>query len=298
GTDSHTTTHGAFGAFATGIGATEMACVWATGKLWLKVPETVKVNISGNFKEFVEPKDLILNIIGKFKVDGCDYKCVEFLGETIEKMSLSAKMTLANMSMEMGAKCAYFQPDDKVLNFLGKKAEEVNIFKSDEDCYYSEEYNFEVPKEPQIACPHSVDNVKPISEVKGIEIDQALLGSCTNGRIEDLERAARIMHGKKISKNIRMIVIPASYKVYLDAIEVGYIKTFIESGCVIVNPGCGPCLGAHQGLLASGEKCISTTNRNFQGRMGSANSEIYLASPSVVASSALAGYICSPGDLK
>jgi len=296
GTDSHTTTHGSFGAFATGIGATEMACVWATGELWLKVPETFKIEISGKFKRWVMSKDLILHIIGKLRADGADYKAIEFYGETIEHMSIASRMTMCNLTMEMGAKAAIIPPDEKTLNYVSSRTElPFTPVYADEDAQYEKIYRFDVDGlEPQIACPHKVDNVKIVSEVEGIRIDQALLGSCTNGRLEDMEIAAKILEGKQIPMSVRLLVIPASREVYLEAMKKGYIETFIKAGALVLNPGCGPCLGAHQGLLASGERCISSTNRNFQGRMGSADSEIYLASPAVVAASAIRGEIIDP----
>ena len=296
GTDSHTTTHGAFGTFATGIGATEMAGVWATGELWFKVPETIKIEISGRFKQWVMSKDLILYIIGRLGADGADYKSVEFSGAVIENMSVSSRMVLSNLSMEMGAKVAFVLPDDKTIAFVKSKTDKkFTAVLPDSDAVYEKVLNIDVSDlEPQVACPHSVDNVKPVKDVKGIKVDQALLGSCTNGRLEDLEVAAQIIEGKKIASCVRMIVIPASWEVYLEAMEIGFLKTFIKAGAIVVNPGCGPCLGAHQGILASGEVCISTTNRNFQGRMGSPESKIYLASPAVVAASAIKGEIALP----
>ncbi len=296
GTDSHTTTHGAFGTFATGIGATEMAGVWATGELWFKVPETIKVEVSGNFNRWVMSKDLILYIIGKLGADGADYKAVEFSGPTIREMSIASRMVLSNLSMEMGAKVAFVLPDDKTINFVKSRTDkEFSVILPDPDGVYEKVLSIDVTNlEPQIACPHSVDNVRPVSAIEGVKIDQALLGSCTNGRLEDLEVAAEILEGRKIADDVRMIVIPASREVYLEAMERGFLKTFINAGAIIVNPGCGPCLGAHQGVLASGEVCISTTNRNFQARMGSPESKIFLASPAVVAASAIKGEIVHP----
>ncbi len=274
GTDSHTTSYGALGAFSTGIGATEMASVWATGKLWLKVPETYKIVIKGSIPKGVFAKDIILHIIGELKADGANYKAVEFYG-IVEDFPLADKITMSNMSMEMGAKAAMFYGSN--------------------DGPYEKEFEFDVSElTPQIACPHSVDNVKSIEDVEGKEINQAMLGSCTNGRIEDLRIAAKILKGKRIAKNVRMLVFPASMKVYKQALEEGLIKIFIEAGAVVMNPGCGPCLGAHEGVLASGEVAIASTNRNFRGRMGSKEAEVYLASPASVAAAAIEGKITDP----
>jgi len=276
GTDSHTTSYGALGAFSTGIGATEMASVWATGKIWLKVPETYKINVVGKLPSMVFAKDIILHIIGRLKSDGANYKACEFYG-IVENMPLADKITISNMSMEMGAKAA--------------------LFNGSNDGPYKKEFEFDVSSlMPQIACPHSVDNVKPVNDVNE-EIDQAVLGSCTNGRIEDLRIAAKILHGKKIAKNVRMLIFPASMKIYRQALEEGLIKTFIDSGAIVMNPGCGCCLGAHQGVLAGGEVAISSTNRNFRGRMGSKDSKVYLASPATVAASAIKGKITDPRDI-
>jgi len=296
GTDSHTTTHGAFGTFAAGIGATEMAGVWATGELWLKVPESFKMTVTGNFKKYVSAKDLILYIIGQLKADGADYKSVEFTGETIKKMSVASRMVICNLSMEMGAKNAIVEPDEKTVEYVKQRtSKKFEITMSDKDAEYLKTFEFDVSDlAPQIACPHSVDNVKPVKEVAGTKIHQALIGSCTNGRLEDLKVAARILEDKKIHPDVRLLVIPASRQVYLGALKAGYIEIFVKAGGLVLNPGCGPCLGGHQGLLAAGEVCISTTNRNFQGRMGSPESSVYLASPSTVAFSALKGEITKP----
>ena len=296
GTDSHTTTYGAFGAFSTGIGATEMACVWATGKLWLKVPETIKMVINGKLQEMVTAKDVILHIIGEIGSDGANYKAIEFYGETVKNFSVSSRMTISNQAMEAGAKAAIVPPDEKTINYLRNRVRgEIEPVYSDGDANYESEMEFDVSDlEPQVACPHTVDNVKPVSEVEGIEIDQAVLGSCTNGRLEDLEIAAKILKGKRIAPGVRMIVIPASREIYLEALKRGYIEIFLRAGATIINPGCGPCLGAHQGVLASGERAISSTNRNFRGRMGSPDSEVYLASPATVAASAIEGKIVDP----
>ncbi|MGQ9816362.1 MAG: homoaconitase large subunit [bacterium] len=296
GTDSHTTTHGAFGTFATGIGATEMAGVWATGELWLKVPESFKIKVTGKFSKYVSAKDLILYIIGQLKADGADYKSVEFCGSTIKEMSIASRMVLANLSMEMGAKNAFVLPDEKTIEFVQKRTvKKFEIVLPDDDAEYLKTFEFEVGDlRPQIACPHSVDNVKPVKDVAGLKIDQVLIGSCTNGRLEDLQIAAEILEGKKVHPEVRLIIIPASRRVYLEALKAGYIEIFLRAGALVLNPGCGPCLGAHQGLLAAGEVCLSTTNRNFKGRMGSPDSFIYLASPATAAFSALNGEITEP----
>ncbi|HEX17259.1 MAG TPA: 3-isopropylmalate dehydratase large subunit [Thermoplasmatales archaeon] len=299
GTDSHTTTHGAFGAFSTGIGATEMACVWATGKLWLKVPETIKMIINGKLPEMVTAKDVILYIIGEIGSDGANYKAIEFYGDTIKDLSISSRMTISNQAMEAGAKTAIIPPDDKTFDYLKDRVKgEMRGVYADEDASYEDVLEFDVSNlEPMVACPHAVDNVKPVREVEGIEIDQAVLGSCTNGRLEDIEIAARILKGKRIDPRVRLIVVPASREVYISALKRGYIEILLKAGATIINPGCGPCLGAHQGVLASGERAITSTNRNFRGRMGSPDSEIYLASPATVAISALKGEISDPREV-
>jgi len=299
GTDSHTTTAGAFGAFATGVGATDMAAVWATGELWLRVPETIKIVINGELPTGVYAKDVILHIIGKLGADGADYKAVEFYGETITRMSVASRMVMSNLSMEMGAKAAIIPPDDKTLEYVQSRTSwDYEPIYADDDAQYVETYEFDVANlSPQVACPHSVDNVKPIEEVEGIKVDQAVIGSCTNGRLEDLIEAAKILSTRHVHKDVRLIVIPASWEVYRQALKQGVIETFINAGAVIINPGCGPCLGAHQGVLAPGEVAIASTNRNFQGRMGSPDSFVYLASPATVAASAVEGKITDPRRL-
>jgi len=298
GTDSHTTSYGCLGALSTGIGATEMAAVWATGKIWLKVPESIKIIIRGETPKGVYAKDVILYIVGQLTVEGASYKSVEYYGETVAKMSVSERFVLCNLSMEMGAKFAIV-PFDKVtrkyLSAITNQRYEP-IF-SDGQAGFEKEYEFEVSSlEPQVACPHNVDNVKPISEVKRKKIDQVVLGSCTNGRLDDLKVAAKILKGKKVHPEIRMLVLPATRTIYLQAMKKGYLKTFLDAGAVILNPGCGPCLGAHEGILAAGERCLATTNRNFKGRMGSAESEVYLASPAAAAATAIKGEIADPRE--
>jgi homoaconitate hydratase family protein len=298
GTDSHTTTHGAFGTFATGIGATEMAGVWATGELWFMVPESIKISVAGKFKRYVSAKDLILSIIGQIGAAGADYQAVEFCGETIGSMSIASRMVLTNLSMEMGAKAAFVVPDEKTIRYVKQRTDEDFVaFLPDKNAQYSQTVDINVDDmQSMIACPHAVDNVKPVRDVAGKKIDQALIGSCTNGRLEDLEVAAEILEGKRAHPEVRLLVIPASRRVYLQALKKGYIETFIKAGALVLNPGCGPCLGAHQGLLAPDEVCISTTNRNFKGRMGSSESYVYLASPATVARSSVTGVITEPQE--
>ncbi|MEM0049602.1 MAG: homoaconitase large subunit [Candidatus Bathyarchaeia archaeon] len=299
GADSHTCTYGALGAFSTGIGSTEMAAVFISGKLWFKVPETIKVEINGFTPPMVLPKDIILKIISVIGADGATYKALEYCGETIKNMSIDGRLTLCNMAVEMGAKTGIIEPDEKTKEYLASIGiRDYTYIKSDEDAEYAEKIRLDVSElEPMIACPHAVDNVKRVKDVEGIEINQVFLGSCTNGRIEDLRVAAKILEGKKIKDGVRMIVIPASRSIYLQALREGLIETFIKAGCTVCNPGCGPCAGAHQGILGPGEVCLSTSNRNFKGRMGSADAEIYLASPATAAASALEGKITDPRRL-
>jgi 3-isopropylmalate/(R)-2-methylmalate dehydratase large subunit len=296
GSDSHTCTYGAFGAFATGIGSTELAAVFATGKLWFRVPEVIKVDVTGKFQNLVTAKDLTLNIVGKIGSDGAIYKGLEFGGSTIRDMSIDGRMVLANMAVEMGAKAGIIEPDQKTLDYVNARTDKpFNPVKSDADAAYDKVVDVDVSDlEPQVAFPHSVDNVKPVSAVEDVPVNQAFIGSCTNGRLEDLRSAAQILKGKKIARGIRLVVIPASQEVYLNALNEGLIKTFMESGATVGNPNCGPCLGGHMGILAEGEVCISTSNRNFVGRMGSTKSFVYLASPETVAASAITGKITDP----
>ncbi len=293
GSDSHTTTYGSFGAFSTGIGRSEMAVIYATGKIWLRVPETIKIIVEGSFKYGISSKDLILKIVGEIGADGALYKAVEFSGNTVKDMSLSSRMVITNMSVEMGAKIGYVEPDEKVFDWIkGKEKSDYEVVVSDKDARFEEVLRYNVDElEPQVASPHTVDNVYPIKDVKGVKINQALLGTCTNGRIEDLKMAAEILKGKKINGNVRLLIFPASYKIYKEIVKNGIAEIFLESGGILMNPGCGPCLGAHEGVLAPGEVCISTANRNFKGRMGCREAEIYLGSPATVAASALKGEI-------
>ena len=302
GADSHTCTYGAFGAFSTGMGATDLAMVWATGKTWFMVPEAIKMNITGELNEYIAAKDIILNIIGTIGIAGATYKTAEFTGETIENMGVEGRATMCNMAIEMGAKNGIMEPNREVIDYIcqrtGKNESELNIMKSDENAAYEKEMDFDITDlEPQIACPNDVDNVKGISEIEGTSIDQCLIGSCTNGRLSDLKDAAEILKGKTIDDSIRLLILPASREIYRQAIELGYINTFIDAGAIICNPGCGPCLGGHMGVLSEGESCISTTNRNFKGRMGDPGSEVYLSNSKVVAASAIEGVITNPKDL-
>ena len=295
GTDSHTCTHGALGAFATGIGSTDMAMVFSTGQLWFKIPETIRFNIEGTLNENVYAKDVVLNIIGKVGADGATYKACEFAGETVSNMSVSDRMVLCNMAIEMGGKTGLVEPDDKTLNYVKARSNKpFEVFKTDLEAPSLEIIDIDVNNlEPQIACPHNVDNVKPVSEVDK-EIDQVFLGSCTNGRISDLRQAAKILKGNKIANGVRMLVIPASKEVYTKALNEGLINIFVDSGALVCNPCCGPCLGGHVGLIGPGEVSLSTSNRNFKGRQGSPEGEVYLSSASVAASSAIEGKIVAP----
>ena len=296
GADSHSCTYGAVGAFGTGIGSTDMAAVFATGKLWFKVPETFKITVNGQLQNLVTPKDLIIYIAGMIKADGAIYKAIEFTGETVSNMSVSGRMTLCNMAVEMGAKTGIIEADDKVIDYLKNRTmKNVEPLSGDCDAHYEKTFEVDVNKlEPQIAAPYSVDNVKPVSELEGTPIDQAFLGSCTNGRLEDLELAAKIIKGKKVARNVRFIVQPASRKVYLEALKEGLIEVFLEAGAYVGGPSCGPCFGGHSGLLGSDEVCVSSSNRNFRGRMGAKTGRIYLASPATVAASAIKGEIIDP----
>jgi len=303
GADSHTCTYGAFGSFATGIGSTEAAAVFATGKLWLKVPEAIKFNVEGKFPKYVTPKDLVLHMIGKVSVDGATYKSVEFTGQTMREMSIAGRMTACNMAVEMGAKNGIVEPDEITQKFLEtrvpKDRADPDGWKSDADAKYEKTIKIDVSNlEPQIACPSSVDNVKPISKVGEVAVNQAFIGSCTNGRIEDLRVAAQILKGKKVKTGVRALVIPASQEVYAQALKEGLTEVFTEAGALVCGATCGPCLGGHIGLLASGEVCVSTSNRNFIGRMGSPEANVYLASPAVVAASALTGKLTDPRKLE
>jgi methanogen homoaconitase large subunit len=296
GADSHSCTYGAFGAFGTGVGATDMAEIYSAGRLWFRVPETIGVTVEGRLAPFVSAKDIALQVIGDLGADGATYKAVEYIGTAIEGLSISGRMTLCNLGVEMGAKAAIVPPDDKTDEWLRGRARQpyTQVF-SDPDSY-QQQYGYDIAElEPQVAAPFRVDNVRPVSELAGLEIDQAFIGTCTNGRLEDLEAAARILKGKRV--RARTLVIPASREVLLDALKKGIIQTLVEAGAMIGPPGCGPCLGAHMGVLAEGEVCVSTSNRNFPGRMGKGGL-VYLASPATVAASALQGRLAVPGVSK
>jgi 3-isopropylmalate/(R)-2-methylmalate dehydratase large subunit len=296
GADSHTCTYGAVGAFATGIGSTEMAGVFYTGKIWLKVPSTIRINIVGTLSNFITPKDIILYLVGKIGADGATYKAIEFTGSTITKMSLSGRMTLCNMTVEMGAKTGLINPNEAIVNYVKKRTDlQFKVLNSDENAKFERTIEISIDDlKPQIACPHSVDNVKPVAEVEGENINQAFIGSCTNGRLEDLELAAKILKGRKIKKGIRLIITPASQDIYLQSLKNGLTEIFVKSGAYVCSPTCGACFGGHMGILAEDEVCISSSNRNFLGRMGSPKAQVYLASPITVAASAIAGEIIDP----
>ena len=300
GADSHTCTSGALGAFATGMGSTDVAVGIALGKTWLRVPETIRINVTGEFKEGVFAKDLILYLIGKITADGATYKALEFSGETIEKMAMSDRFTLSNMAVEAGAKTGLIASDATTRAFLesrgrGDKFREIT---PDEDAVYEEVIEIDASTlEPMVSAPHTVDNTSTAAGLAGTKVDQVFIGTCTNGRIEDLAIAAKILEGKQRHPDTRLIVVPASKDVYLDAIAAGYIETFIKAGAAVMAPGCGPCVGVHQGILGDGEVCLSTQNRNFQGRMGNTEGLIYLSSPATAAASAIKGEITDPREV-
>ena len=298
-TDSHTTTHSAFGAMGTGCGATDMATILMTGELWLRVPEIIEVRLEGQAPRGVFPKDVILNVLGRIKADGAVYKAIDFTGSYVEQLNVAGRMVICNMAVEMGAKTAYMQPNEDVLNYVSKRAvRPYEVQMTDSGYEYSESWIFDVSSmEPQLACPHSVDNVRPLSAVtadREVELNQGYIGSCTGGREEDIAVAARILKGRHIPPYSRLVVVPASSEVMLSCMEKGYIQDLMHAGATITTPGCGACLGAHEGIIAPGETCISSTNRNFPGRMGSTQADIYLASPATVAASMIEGRIADP----
>ncbi len=302
GADSHTCTYGALGAFSTGVGSTDMAAGMATGQAWFKVPSAIKFNLMGKLPEHVSGKDVILHIIGMIGVDGALYKSMEFVGEGVASLSMDDRFTIANMAIEAGGKNGIFPVDEKTIAYLKEHTKrEYHVFEADTDAVYDEEYTIDLSKlRPTVAFPHLPENTHTIDEIhqmEDIKIDQVVIGSCTNGRLEDLRIAAEIFKGRHIAKGMRCIVIPATQAIYLEAMEKGWLKIFIEAGAVVSTPTCGPCLGGYMGVLAEGEKCVSTTNRNFVGRMGHINSEIYLASPAVAAASAITGKISCPCEL-
>lgn len=301
GTDSHTTTHGALGAFAFGIGATEMASVWALGRaLNIEVPGTIRVLVNGAFHHDVYPKDLILHLIGRIGAEGANYRVIEFQGEAIRTMPTSGRLVLCNMSVEAGATSGIVPPDRETVRYLHTEAgvdDPVEVFHPDPDAVYDQTVEIDAGAlVPQVACPHTVDNVKPVDAVKGTRVHQVVLGSCTNGRLDDLKVAARVLKGRKIAVGTRMLVFPASWRIYHEAMQQGYLRDLMEAGAVVCNPGCGPCLGVHEGALGDGETAIATTNRNFKGRMGNPSAQVFLASPAVAAASALRGEIADPRE--
>ncbi len=300
GADSHTCTYGALGAFSTGVGSTDLAAAMITGEIWFKVPESMKFIIYGKLKKWVTGKDLILYTIGKIGVDGALYKAMEFTGEIIDNLPMDGRFTMANMAIEAGAKSGIINPDDITVEYVeGRAKRKFKIYKSDKDASYSDVFEFNAKDiEPQVAFPHLPSNTKPISKVGNIKIDQVVIGSCTNGRISDLREAASVLKGKKVHKDVRMIVFPATQRIYKMAIDEGLINIFIDAEAVVSTPTCGPCLGGHMGVLAEGERAISTTNRNFVGRMGHPKSEVYLSNPAVAAASGVLGRICSPDEVK
>lgn len=299
GADSHTCTYGALGAFSTGVGSTDMACGMAIGKAWFKVPSAIKFNLTGKLRKYVSGKDVILHIIGKIGVDGALYRSMEFTGEGLSSLSMADRLCIANMAIEAGAKNGIFEVDDITLEYVkAHGAKEPVVYKADEDAVYDEVIDINLSEiEPTVSFPHLPENAKTFDQFGDIEINQVVIGSCTNGRLEDLQEAAEIMKGKQCAKNVRVIIIPATQQIYLDAMEQGLLKIFIESGAVVSTPTCGPCLGGHMGILAKGERAVATTNRNFVGRMGHVESEVYLASPAVAASSAITGKISSPWEV-
>ncbi len=311
GADSHTCTYGALGAFSTGVGSTDMAAGMATGKAWFKVPAAIKVNVTGKPEKYVSGKDVILHIIGEIGVDGALYQSMEFVGDGISQLSMDDRFTIANMAIEAGAKNGIFPVDDLTIEYLkehapgstrddsnlknGSLASGYRVYEADADAEYAREITVDLSAlKPTVSFPHLPENTHTVDEMDEIKIDQVVIGSCTNGRISDLAVAAEILKGKKVADGVRVIIIPATQQIYLEAMEAGYLKTFVEAGAVVSTPTCGPCLGGYMGILAHGERCVSTTNRNFVGRMGDVTSEIYLASPAVAAASALAGYITAP----
>ena len=299
GADSHTCTYGAVGAFSTGVGSTDMAAGMATGEAWFKVPSAIKFNLTGKPAKWISGKDIILHIIGLIGVDGALYRSMEFTGDGIQYLSMDDRFTIANMAIEAGGKNGIFPVDDKTIAYLKEHTtREYKVFEADADAVYDEEYTIELDKlKPTVSFPHLPENTHTIDEVGDIKIDQVVIGSCTNGRLDEMRIAADILKGRHVAKGMRCIVIPATQKIYLQCMEEGLLKTFIESGCVVSTPTCGPCLGGYMGILAEGERCVSTTNRNFVGRMGHIKSEIYLASPAVAAASAITGRISGPEEL-
>ena len=299
GADSHTCTYGALGAFSTGVGSTDMGCGMITGQAWFKVPSAIKFELKGSLNQWVSGKDVILHIIGMIGVDGALYKSMEFTGEGVASLSMDDRFTIANMAIEAGAKNGIFPVDDKTIEYMKEHSTKpYTVYEADEDAEYDEVYTIDLAQlKPTVAFPHLPENTKTVDEAGEVKIDQVVIGSCTNGRISDLREAAKVLKGRKVADGIRAIVIPATQKIYMQAIEEGLVQTFIEAGAIVSTPTCGPCLGGHMGCLAEGERAVSTTNRNFVGRMGHVDSEVYLASPAVAAASAVAGMISQPSEL-
>jgi len=299
GADSHTCTYGALGAFATGVGSTDLAAAMALGETWFKVPESMKFIYNGRLNKWVGGKDLILYTIGKIGVDGALYRAMEFCGEAIRQLSMDGRFTMCNMAIEAGGKNGIIEPDEITRQYVeGRTKRPYTFYTSDPDASYAEVYEFDVTKiEPQVAFPHLPENARPVSEAGRVDIDQAVIGSCTNGRMEDLRLAAEVLKGKKVNKRVRLIIIPGTQEIYRQAMREGLFEIFLDAGAVISTPTCGPCLGGHMGILAKGERCIATTNRNFVGRMGHAESEVYLANPAVTAASAVTGRISHPEEV-
>ena len=299
GADSHTCTYGALGAFATGVGSTDMAYAWLTGEVWFKVPEQMKFIYYGKRQKWVSGKDIILYVIGMIGVDGALYKTMEHTGEAIRELPMDDRFTICNMAIEAGAKNGIIEPDEKTIEYVkGRAKRPYKLYKSDPDAEYSEVYEIDVSKiEPQVAFPYLPSNTRPVTEATHVTIDQVVIGSCTNGRISDLRVAAQILKGKKVNPNVRCIIIPATQEIYRQALKEGLIDIFLEAECVVSTPTCGPCLGGHMGILAKGERAVATTNRNFVGRMGHPESEVYLASPAVAAASAVLGRIAHPDEV-
>ena len=299
GADSHTCTYGALGAFSTGVGSTDMACGMATGKAWFKVPSAIKFVLTGKLNKYVSGKDVILHIIGKIGVDGALYKSMEFTGEGVKSLTVYDRLTISNMAIEAGAKNGIFEVDEETEAYVKEHStRDYTVYKADEDAVYDETYEIDLSAiKSTVAFPHLPENTKTFDEIGEVAIDQVVIGSCTNGHYKDLAEAAEILKGKKIAKRVRAIIIPATQDIYMKAVENGLVKIFIEAGCVVSTPTCGPCLGGHMGILAAGERAVATTNRNFVGRMGDVKSEVYLASPAVAAASAIAGKIADPMEV-
>jgi len=299
GADSHTCTYGALGAFATGMGSTDIAVAMATGRIWMRVPETVRFVYTGELQPWVSGKDLILRTIGEVGVSGALYRSMAFTGPVVDRLSMDGRLTMSNMAIEAGGKAGLFGVDDTTRAYIeGRVQRPYTVYEADQDAAYVKTVEINVTgMEPQVAFPHLPENARPVSEASDIKIDQSVIGSCTNGRLEDLRVAAEILKGKKVHQDVRCIILPGTQQIYLDALREGLVEAFIEAGAAVSTPTCGPCLGGHMGILAAGERAVSTTNRNFRGRMGHVDSEVYLASPAVAAASAIAGYIVAPQEV-